>query len=379
MSNKSISVSYSSGSRFKSCPEKYYKSKLYKTKLVPSALPFGKAVEEGIAVLLIGESLESALHNFESNWTQEHVRGQEYRQIFDNLDVEFYASDYDKNLIFGESDKQVEEWATELLGESKEYWQDRFETLVTESKQRNLTEVEQVFYNRVVWLCCLIRGKTMIEAFYHKELSKLKLISFEDRPAAQVPISIKNEEGDEVNGFIDFIVTHKDYGDTPIILDLKTAAYPYPAHALDTSEQLRTYVAALGAKINSARAGYLVLIKKIKVEKSCDKCGAKREGLAKNCKACGKGQYTIPKLDADIQFVTKEYDTVELEDVLEDYMNVTVAIKNEVRFKNPSNCNQYGRKCEFYEMCWGRKKIEDLDHLEQKEVLTEEPTTDSVE
>lgn len=378
--NNGISVSFSSASRFKACPTKFYLSKQYRTKLSPSAFPFGKAVEAGVIELLLGGSLEDAQDLFQENWHSEEMGADQPRRlIFDNSAIEFYASDFDKNLIFGEAEEQVYEWSTELFGDTDENWQETFEGIALRIKdKKNLGDNERTFYNRVIWLCCLIRGFTMIEAFKDKLLHKLKVYTIDGKPAIQKEITITNAEGDKIPGFIDLIVYHEDY-DHPITIDLKTAAYPYTSHALDTSEQLRTYVSAVGAEIGSYRAGYIVLLKKLKVEKSCDSCGAKREGMAKNCKSCGKGQYTVPKLEGDVQFLTKEYTNDELEDVLNDYMNVVVAIKNKVNFKNPSNCTQYGRQCEFYDMCWKQKKPEELEHLESKKVLTENSEADTNE
>ncbi len=364
MSKNNLYISYSSASRFKTCPTKYYFSKKYQSRLIPSALPFGKAVESGVTKLLLGSTLEEAQREFGERWTTEEMKPGEYRAILDNLGVQFYASDFDKNLILDEDAKMIEEWADELL-EDDRGWFEIFDEISDKLKSNEMSEAELAFYNRVVWKCCEIRGYIMLQAFAEQILPKVKIYSKDGKPMVQKEVSIQNEEGDKLVGYVDFVITHAEYQD-PIIIDLKTAAYPYPEHALKTSEQLRTYVATLGEEVKTKLAGYIVLLKKIKVEKSCDKCGAAREGMAKKCKACGKGEYTVPSFKGDVQFVFQEYKDEELDDVLEDYMNVTVAIKNEVNFKNPSNCMQYGRKCEFYDMCWNGKKASEISEIEEK-------------
>lgn len=370
--NKGLYVSYSAASRFKTCPTKYHLSKKYQSKLIPSALPLGKAIESGVETLLVGGSLEEALASFDKNWHTEALKADERRPIYDNLAVEFYASDYDKNLIIDENAEEVQKWADELV-KSDLAWQEIFDNVGSQMKkdESQVSISELTFYNRVMWLSCLIRGKVMIKAFHDKLLPKLTLLKDDQgNYLKQKEVSIVSEDGDKIVGYIDFVVKHADY-EEPIILDLKSAAYEYPEHALTTSEQLRTYVAAIGADLGTRRAGYAVLIKKIVIEKSCDKCGVKRDGLAKNCKSCGKGQYTVPSFDADVQFVTKEYRDEELEDVLNDYSSVITAIKNEVNFKVPGNCNQYNRKCEFYDVCWKRKSATEIEHLEEKKSLTD--------
>ena len=90
--------------------------------------------------------------------------------------------------------------------------------------------------------------------------------------------------------------------------------------------------------------------------------------MAKKCKKCGEGEYSKSSLRGETQLIVKEYQETELDDLLDDYMNVAVAIKNEVNYKNPANCTQYGRQCEFYDVCWRRKDPSKIEHLEDKAV-----------
>lgn len=367
--SKPIYVSYSGASRFKACPQKYYLSKRYADVRISSAFPFGKAVEMGVSAMLDGKDLNFALDTFQQHWNQEHVKGNEYRQIFDNLDLQFYASDFDKNLFSMEDEKQLDDWAEELLEERNRSWLEIFEGVNDDIKNdKKVSDAQLAFYNRVIWSCCRIRGIVMLEAFHSEVLPKVDL-SKREHYASQREVSMSNEEGDKITGYVDYVLFLKDYG--WVIIDLKTAAYPYNMHALDTSEQLRTYVAAIGQEIDSRKAGYVVLLKKIKIDKACDKCGAEREGLAKKCKKCGEGTYSKNTLRGETQIIIKEYKEEELDDLLEDYMNVAVAIKNEVNFKNPANCTQYGRQCEFYDVCWKRKDPSTIPHLEDKEAKKE--------
>lgn len=365
MSN-SIYVSYSAAARFKSCPQKYYLSKKFQDRRISSALPFGKAVEKGVDALLDGKDLAFAQDAFMENWNTEHVRDNEYRQIFDNLDLQFYASDFDKNMFSIEDEQQLDSWAEELLDEKQRSWMEVFEdvnSLIKEDKE--VADAQLAFYNRVIWLCCRIRGCVMLDAFAREILPNLDLTKREHF-CSQREISMENNEGDKIVGYIDYVVYHKQHG--WIILDLKTAGAPYNFHKLDTSEQLRTYVAAIGEEIGSRKAGYAVLLKKVKMDKTCNKCGADKQGMAKKCKSEGcDGEYTKSTPRGETQLIIKDFADEELDDILDDYMNVAVAMKNEVNFKNTENCFAFGRKCEFYEHCWKRKKLEDINHLEEKQ------------
>lgn len=362
----SVYVSYSAANRYKTCPTKFFLSKRYADKRVSSAFPFGKAIESAVDAMLDGKDLAFAQDVFLKNWNEEHIRGNEYRQIFDNLDLAFYASDFDKNLFSLEEEAELDRWAEELLDEHRRAWLEVFEEVASEiSADRRIEDAQLAFYNRVMWSCCRKRAMIMLEAFYREILPKIDLTKREHF-SKQREVSMSNPEGDKIVGYIDYVVYLKDHG--WVILDLKTAASPYAHHKLSTSEQLKTYVAAIGDEIGSKKAGYCVLIKKIKVDKSCNKCDAPREGVAKKCRTegCG-GEYSKNTPRGETQLVVHEYIDAELDDLLEDYMNVAVAIKNNVSFKNPENCHAFGRVCEFYEHCWRRKPLEEIPHLEKKE------------
>lgn len=364
--SKPIYVSYSAAARFKSCPQKYYLSKRFQDRRISSALPFGKAVEMGVSALLEGKDLQFAQDVFQQHWTQEHLKGNDYRQIFDNLDLQFYASDFDKNLFTHEDEAQLDGWAEELLEERSRSWLEVFDDINTQIKDdREVSDAQLAFYNRVIWSCCRIRGIVMLDAFNREILPQIDLTR-KEHFSAQREISMTNEEGDRIVGYIDYVVFMKDHG--WVILDLKTAGMSYNMHKIDTSEQLRTYVAAIGDEIGSRKAGYAVLLKKVKLDKVCNKCGAEKQGMAKKCKSEGcDGEYSKATPRGETQLLIKDFKDEELDDILEDYMNVAVAMKNEVNFKNTESCFAFGRKCEYYDHCWKRKQLEEIGHLEPKE------------
>jgi len=366
MSKKNFQISYSAASNFKTCPTKYYNSRKYKVKQNPSAFAFGKALEDAITLLFLGKSLDEAHAKFESDW----------KAIFDT-DVSYMVSDFDNSIIAEEDLPLIESWVKELELDFMLHWSELFDEIAEKNKREDLRPKDHIFYNRIMWLCCQIRGMYMIRAFYEKLLPKLKIVSKDGVPLIQKDITITNNEGDKITGFVDYVVTHEDYT-APIIIDLKTSGAPYTDHSLISSEQLRTYVASLGQEVGTNRAGYIVLLKKMQVKYRCDQCGAPKEGRSIKCVACGKGKCTLKDFDAGVQFICKEYQTEELEEVLDDYMNIATAIKNNINYKNPSNCNLYNRPCEFYDMCWKRKQASEISHLEEKNSLTTLVESDKV-
>ena len=329
-------ISYSALDRFKECPTKYYLAKKWQSVEKSSALFFGTVVEDGINELLSGETLERAFSVFEANWTEQPPTkfSPKPTPIYDNPNVVYYASDRDEKLLTKEDWDEIDSW------EDLE---------------------EQQLDNRISWLCCLRRGFGMIQAFYDEVFPEIEEVVY-----LQKEISLKNADGDEATGYIDLIAKLKGKK-KPLILDIKTAASPYGDHKIDTSDQLRLYSHA--EKIDEV--GYIVLVKKPIYTTKCDSCGHERKAgsSAKNCTECKKtlkGKYTIRIPKFYTQLIHKKTTKAERESLIDDAVDIVTAIKNEIKWKNPNSCENFNKKCEFYDSCWKNKKLEDLEHLESK-------------
>jgi hypothetical protein len=359
---KPISISYSSVSRYKECPTKYFLSKKYKTRTKYSALYFGKAIDTALSHLLLTKNLEESIKLFEANWMVKPADEYDPEEpIFDSRYIKYYNSDYDYNYITDEDKILITSWRRELFTVDED-WKKIFDSLKDGYADDKLTdESELAFCGRVFWACLRRKGIVMLKAFNEKIIPNV-----EEVIAVQHKLETTNEEGDKNVGFVDAILKYKGY-DKPIVFDIKTAAYKYKNHDLDTSEQLKTYSAVLEKDLHSRYVGYLVLIKKLLNNKSCDKCGHIRTGMAKNCTKCKEGTYSINDLDCDIQVLVKEMEPVELDEIMEDYSNVLTAIKNNVTYKNPKACFAYGRVCEFYNVCHKRMNPNEIEDLVVKE------------
>jgi hypothetical protein len=351
-------LSYSATSTFKICPEKYYLQKKWRPPLNASALPFGKAVENGVDVLLEGKPLAKALLEFKKAWiTSPATPFSDPKQIFDSLDVFYYASDYDKNLLQSADLRLLSRWSEDLLNNKD------WETEVKKVKKQiddggSILNKERRLYHRVLWMCCRRRGIEMLKSFYYEILPQI-----EDVIEIQKEIKIENESGDYITGYIDYILKHKDY-EKPIVIDLKTAGKLYEKHDLETSDQLRLYAASQ----NMDHIGYIVLLKKIKSEKSCDKCNHVRENYRlTKCSECGKGKYRVESLKAATQFLITKISEQDMDAVLNDMSDIGIAIKNNIKWKNSESCFLYNKKCDYYDVCWGDKTIEQLKEDSNRE------------
>jgi len=361
-------LSYSGASSFKACPEKFYLSKEWQAKGNFSYFVFGSAVECGVTSALIDRDREKMLAAFEKNWKAEHADDPEKsKPIFDNWTIEYSAGDVDIDLVEGE-DIRLDQWVTELFNDVTQTWKPKiFEIFAKIKEKKKLDENEDKFYKRVAWLSMKKKGEYMLNSFFDTKLKDIKgLVELDGKPAAQLRIDIPSEDGDNIVGYVDYIVELND--GTVVILDCKTAAAAYDDHKLLTSEQLKTYAAALSSKFDEVpEIGYLVLVKKLNTEKSCTSCGALRENSKlKNCVSCGEGKYESASYSAEVQMMHRPIDDEEMDDQLEDYSQIADAVRNKIRYKNPENCFSFGRRCEFYDHCHKGKSLDKLTTVEPK-------------
>jgi hypothetical protein len=93
-----------------------------------------------------------------------------------------------------------------------------------------------------------------------------------------------NAEGDEITGFVDAVVEWEGKG--VVVIDNKTAAREYDWDAVQKSPQLALYMHALSHEFNTRTAGFVVLRKGIKKNKTkqCNKC--KHDGTGSRAKTC---------------------------------------------------------------------------------------------
>jgi len=350
-----LKISYSAVSDFKACPQKYYHKKQYRTRLKASAFAFGNAIESAITTLLETKSLAQALGTYKDEWFCTPAnRWQGDFEVFDSDLVFYYLSDYDKQLLTKVDWKLLGRWCEELLDDNEA--EEIINEVYKDIKENKFVDAERrKFYHRAVWLCCRRRGLLMVKAFYRDILPEVKEVI-----ACQKSVEMENEDGDKSVGYIDYILRIKGY-DYKVTFDLKASGKLYSQHDLQTTDQLRSYAAAEG----SSYIGYLVLLKKIKHDKSCSSCGHARENnRLKNCEKCKKGKYTSIKSKALSQVLVRKLEEEDLDGVIDDFTEITMAIKNKVVWKNPSACFNFNTKCEFYDACWNGKKLEELEHLE---------------
>lgn len=362
----SIRLSHSAANRFRSCPRKYRNAKNWETKKRGSALAFGTALEDGITQMLVTGKLQEAIAKFQLNW--ENEEGNPKKPVFDNPNVEYYKSDYDRALVQSDPD-----FLTDCLEELKldkhyEGWKEAFERAVEikdEEKRPDHYDDLMVFMNRVYWWSMRLKGRYMLESFAKNIYPDVeKVINIDGKPACQFKIELESEAGDKLVGYVDYVIKFKGR-DKPTVVDAKTSSIKYTDHNINTSDQLRTYVFAMRNKYKvDADACYLVLSKRMSKTKICEPCDKEYSSTKRKCDECeGKLSTTF---HSEPQLLFTDYSDEMLEQEMDEYENLIEAIDSGADYKNTDSCFAFGRQCEFYDMCWNNKKPEDLDHLKPK-------------
>lgn len=234
-----------------------------------SPLLFGSALDAGLNELLLTKDLSKAMDMFQAKF-----------QEFHNHEVTYLKSDLDVELV---------NYMDSAVRVGMEPW--------------------SLFF----------KGSLFIQAYYKEVLPKIKKVI-----AVQEPISIKNEEGDEITGFLDLVV---EWEDSKIyLLDNKSSSYKYEEDSARKNDQLPLYYYATKNKYKLDGIGYIVLNKKINKNtvKKCTKCGTLNTSSHKTCpnipvdptrniqfRCNGEFEVTINPT-VDIQYV---FNTVEESDV----------------------------------------------------------------
>ncbi len=321
-----IKLSNSALNVFQECGRKYALHYLDKLRSIeePSHFKFGSAMDKAFTAMLIpGDKTPEAV--FSEEWSPEKILTPNFK---------WNKSDIDE----------------ELLPEH----------------QNLMTDAQKAFES------LNSKGFLMLEALRKKVMPNIEHVY-----SVQEAITLENQDssGDQFIGFIDFVVKWKGY-DKPIIFDLKTATVPYKADSVRTSQQLTIYTYAAGDKYKTNLAGYVVLAKKIRKNrtKKCQSCGASFLGSrAKTCTENVPSGAALPyrsvrcegdfvetvEFDVDVQIIIDEIPEQGSDSVLELIDNTHKAIRNEEFEQNTSSCTHpvYRTKCPYYDYCWNIKSM----------------------
>lgn len=348
MKNK---LSHSAVSKFQSCPKAYQYH--YIDKLRPlfqsAALLFGTAVDAAITTMMKGgdKKPEDVFAYF---WRFQTVNGVDtylptYTQIV------YANSDYDKELLTDEDISKLRE-KYEIEPPSM---LDRIYAKKEEVGFKGLEEWEKEFFNHANWLCLYRKGLLMIKAVREKVLPNVVEVL-----GTQEYVKLENDSGDMVVGYADLVCKWKGR-EKPVVLDFKTSSIEYKTDSVLSSPQLTLYVHALHDKFNTRSAGFVVLQKQVKKNKTkrCSRC--EKDGTGQRHKTCDaiidkercNGEWIVA-LDPEVyvQIIIDEIPEQTENIVLENYDYINQCIKTEIFPRNFGSCIMPWGRCAYYDKCY---------------------------
>lgn len=363
MSNR---LSHSAVAKFQTCPTayKYHYVDKIRTTVSRAALMFGTALDRAIQNLLKpeeenkGKSPEDIFKYF---WRFQEVNGK--REYLPTMRTLVYAkSDFDEDLLTDEAVEKIGKTREEVL---------KIVAVRNEIGFDQLSDNEKEIANQAFWSCLEQKGLLMVEAFKKKVLPKFKEVL-----SVQEYISLENDDGDKVIGYIDMVVNIEGH-DKPVIIDLKTSAMKYDeVNSVIYSPQLSLYVQAVGEKYGTNKAGYIVLNKHIIKNKSkvCTVCkfdgsGGRHKTCANEVegKRCGGAWKETIDPEVYVQFLVEEIPEATVNLVLDNIDEINYALKTGFYTKNLSKClDNFGSPCEYLNLCY-RGKMDNLVKMENKE------------
>ena len=356
-------TSYSQNNTYITCPKLWYWQYVekYTSETEGSSLYFGTAIDRAVSDIL--ENKPNWLQVFYNNWEGQPKDGQ-WTKIFDNPNITYSHKDFDADLLETKDYPEMEKWAKELkliAQTDNPTPEDLVDLYKQASKAKSspylkLTDEQFAYFNRCSWLGLKRKGKILLNAFNDQVMPKVKkVISTQKRSKIEDP-----NTGDQVIGFVDMILELDGY-DKPIIFDLKTSAFNYDPHQLETSPQLTLYAAMEARNLNTDLVGYIVLNKSIPKEviSHCQKCSSKKATRHQTCNRiasdgnrCGGSwvESKIPK--PEVQIMVDKKTPAQIEDLLIDTGNIILAMKNSIVYKNTNKCNDfYGGLCPMINLC----------------------------
>lgn len=332
-----LRLSHSKRGKYRECPKRYdfhYNYK-YRTKTLGSPLFFGVALDEAFNRLLLEKKkdLTESETKLMVNTPEEvflkyltntrHNDQYVYIPTFEHC--QYSKADFDIS-IFSEKDFEELNCDAEFAKAHMEWYYDE-----AKSKNPQIEKEDRDIYNLLNWTSLKNKGLMLIEAYRKEVMPQIHEVF-----AIQERVKLPNENGDYIEGIIDFVASFTDSPDTVYIVDNKTASKAYKRQELEESDQLHLY--AYYKELNDI--AYIV----------CEKNIRKREP---------KVRITILKGEVSSLFT---------DSLLDDYENTLYSIKEE-KF-NPdykSGCAFFGRKCEYYDICH-HEKFDDNKLVDMKRV-----------
>lgn len=317
-----MKISHSRLEKYKQCSEAYrlYAEERLTGIYINSPLFFGTAIDNAVELFLLKKKeelteRESRITSTENAYSifDKCMREQDGVLLEKNILCDYFASDFDPGLL------KLDDLA--LL--NKQYpsitdFQATWEKINLAFKNNKaVSDSNRQLYNHMCWLSLYRKGELLLDAFEKQILPRIHRVY-----SIQKEIQLLNGAGDELNGKIDFIASFTDNPEAKYVCDLKTSSKAYTEDSVSRSPQLNIYCEAESIP----RACYVVLEKKVRVKEPRIKTQVIRDEVYDDLR--------------EIIF-----------DEIDEVCN-NIAERKFYKKASPKECHFFGRKCEFYGVCW---------------------------
>lgn len=319
-----MKLSHSKREKYTLCSEKYrlYYEERLRGPNIQSPLFFGSALDEAFSRLLLEkkqnltpkelEQLKSTPEDiFVQNMLKVEHNGEKI-ELSRSLQADYFAKDFTPELLLPSHVNLLQQYEPAYkLVDFIDFHKQCQEQL---AQKRRIHADDKELFNYMTWLTLVEKGKLILDAYKDVVLPQIHEVY-----DIQKNISVKNEDGDEIVGLIDFTASYTDAPDVKFVNDNKTSSTAYKPDSVKESEQLSTYCHAEGTD----SAAYIVAQKKV----------FKKD----------------PKIHIDII-----KDTIPEETYVKtfDKFDQTVYNIEQGWFeKNWKACYTFGRRCEYFNLC----------------------------
>lgn len=378
MSKKLNKLSHSAASRYQDCPKSYEYHYIHRirSKVQSAALLFGTAVDRGIGKILepSGSHATEAKDAFEYAWRFQEVNGKN-TYLPKCIDIAYANSDFDVELLLPEDWDKLRADYGHLMGADETPQQvvdgiyERKESVGFE----RLPEIERTILNHANWLCLRRKGLYMLKAVETQVLPNITEVL-----GTQVYVTLENSAGDKVIGYADLVCRWRGY-DKPVVIDFKTSSREYAKDSVLTSPQLTLYVHSLYEQYQTRLAGFVVLSKHLRKNRTkiCSVCG--NDGTGKRHKTCdneitgahgrarcnGAWNETLAP-EALVDVIISEIPERTEDIVLQNLDDINTMLKQGMFTRNFSSCIKPWGRCPYFDKCY-KDSDEGLIQLEFKD------------
>jgi PD-(D/E)XK nuclease superfamily len=368
-------LSHSQLSRFQMCSHSYklhYIDRI-RPKVTHAALLFGSAMDAALNIILTEPNAgNKSEEEFEKTFTTSKINDEEV-YLPTNISLVYSNSDFDGDLLTEEDYKFITKTIeSSQLTQYTDYLE-VYKQLGSRKKESgfdSLTDKEKSFFNLMNWTCLRQKGFLMLQAYRKKVLPRIHKVY-----AVQKKVSLSNNVGDSIVGYVDLIAELKGEEGVAVILDNKTSSMEYEADSVLTSPQLSLYTHILEKEYSTRKAGYIVLRKQIikNRKKICKSCGFDGSGgrhtTCNNTiggKRCGGEWVETISPEVAIQFIVDEIPEATEALVMENVDGINDAIKAKSFTRNLNSCsNWYGGKCAYFNLCY-RNNMQGLEYIKKE-------------